>query len=124
MLRGRSAALYKDATPPSSPDDRPQRPWRYQFGIWHLLLLTAVCAAILAVVRQLGVPAGVQIVIAGYFMLLAAYVVLRALPIAAELRRIVRRLRQIREDRDEAARLAAQWKREVSDRKERTKDEG
>ncbi len=116
--------LYKDATPPSLPDDQPQRPWRFQFGIWHLLLLTAVCAVILAVVGQLGGPAGVRIVIAGYFMLLAAYVVLRALPIAAELRRIVRRLRQIREDRDEAARLAAQWKREMSERDERMKDKG
>ncbi len=116
--------LYKDATPPSLPDDRPQRPWRYQFGIWHLLLLTAVCAVILAIVSQLGVPAGVQIVIAAYFMLLAAYVVLRALPIAGELRRIVRRLRQIREDRDEAARLAAQWKREMSEREKRMNDEG
>lgn len=107
--------MYKDVTQPSLPDREPRRPWRFQFGIWHLLLLTAVCAVILAVVGQLGGPVGVQIVIAGYFMLLAAYVVLRALPIAAELRRIVRRLRQIREDRDAAARLAAQWKRELRD---------
>ncbi len=116
--------MYKDATQPALPDREPRRPWRFQFGIWHLLLLTVVCAAILAVVAQLGVPAGVQLVIAGYFMLLAAYVVLRALPIAAELRRIVRRLRQIREDRDAAARLAAQWKREKSEREERMKDKG
>ncbi len=95
-----------------------ERRWRYQFGIWHLLLLTAVCAVILAVVGQLGVPAGVQIVLAAYFMLLAAYVVLRALPIAAELRRIVRRLHQIRKDRDAAARLAAQWRREMNEKDE------
>jgi len=107
--------LHKDATQPSLPDRQPPRPWRYQFGIWHLLLLTVVCAVILAVVGQLGGPVGVRIVIAGYFMLLAAYVVLRALPIAAELRRIVRRLHEIREDRDAAARLAAQWKRELRD---------
>lgn len=116
--------MYKDATPPSLPDREPRNRWRFQFGIWHLLLLTLVCAIILAVVSQLGVPAGVRLVIAGYFMVLGAYVVLRALPIAVELRRIVRRLHQIREDRDALGRMAAEWKRELKDQNESMKDEG
>lgn len=115
--------MYKDATPPSLPDREPRNPWRFQFGIWHLLLLTFVCAVILALVSQLGAPVGVRLVIAGYFMVLGAYVVLRALPIAAELRRIVRRLRQIREDRDALGRMAAEWKRELRDARPPEKSE-
>jgi hypothetical protein len=84
----------------SNGDSRPPRR-RFQFGLRHLLVLTVVCAAILTIVRATGWPVRFQVVVAGYFMLLAAYVALRAVPIAEDLGEILGRLRQVRRRRKE-----------------------
>lgn len=48
-----------------------------QFSLLSLLTLTAVSAGALALVRTLNLPPSVQLIFAGYAILMAAYILLR-----------------------------------------------
>lgn len=73
---------------------------RFQFGISSLLLLTAVVAVVLAVLRPLGLPPTFHFAAAGYAILVLGYGVLRG---AFLLRRTLQHHRQRLAKRKELA---------------------
>jgi hypothetical protein len=82
-----------------------QRKSPFQFGISSLLLLTAVVAVVLAVVRPLDLPPYFHFAIAGYAIVILGYGVLRG---AFLLRRTLRRQRQTLAKRKELEALVEQ----------------
>jgi len=77
----------------------------FQFGIASLLLLTAVVAVVLAVLRPLGLPPTFHFAMAGYAILVLGYGVLRGVFL---LRRTLRHQRQTLGKRRELEALVEQ----------------
>lgn len=82
-----------------------QRKSPFQFGISSLLLLTAVVAVVLAVLRPLDLPPTFHFAMAGYAILVLGYGVLRGVFLA---RRTLGRQRQTLAKRKELEALVEQ----------------
>jgi hypothetical protein len=99
-------------------DETPRRKQRFQFGLRGLLLLTALCAAIAALAGSLRAPTAFRVIVALYFMSLAAYAVLRTPHLYRRVRYHSERLTRIRQKRKELETLVA----EAKARREQGKD--
>lgn len=86
-----------------------------QFGLAHLLVLMLVSAAILGVVAPMQVSPWARLAVALGLISMAAYIILRAVPIFQRVAQLSRRRDQIRIEQESLARDAEERKRRLSD---------
>jgi hypothetical protein len=87
--------------------ERPPDHERFQFGLRSMFVLTAACAVILGLTSMLETPLVFRIVAASYFILLAAYAVLRLPSILRRIRWAIARRKELQQEREQIAQSLA-----------------
>ena len=104
--------------PPGSNHEPDRSAGRFQFGVRHLLVLTVACAVILAAANAIGGPAWFRAGLAGYFIFVAAYGCLRGPQLVRDCAGYVRRIRELRRQRQRWGEEAGEWARKVREARE------
>ncbi len=104
-------------TPNDGPE--PQQP-RFQFGIRSVLVLTTVCAAAAAIACSMPVPIAVQVVVAGFLILMAAYAVLRLPYICRRILQGIAGLKRLRRQRSDLEAIVSIMQQQLQQAKSAT----
>ncbi len=109
---------YPPNLPPGSNGEPGRKTGRFQFRLRDLLLLTVASAVILGLANALGGPTLFRAAVAGYFIFLAAYGCLRGPQIVRDCAGYLRRLRELRRQRERWAQEAGEWVRKAREARE------
>jgi len=105
--RPRRLRFDAPAGPVRAGGQRPPDHERFQFGLRSMLVLTVACAVILGLTSMLKAPVVFRIVAAAYFVLMAAYAVLRLPSILRRIRWTVARRKELQQERERIAQSLA-----------------